>query len=566
MLKNILRFILKSIRKCWLGLGPNDFVRSFSAGIIVMIIGISGIGLLLWSLSSNLPDLERLKDYEPRLTTRILDRNGETLLELYSQRRILVPLDSVPQHTIDAILTIEDTRFYHHWGLDLFGIIRAAAIDIASLSLKQGASTVTQQLARDLYLHKRRTFGRKIQETMASVQIERNYSKDEILEMYLTQIPLGHGVYGIGTAAKLYFDKSPSELTLAESALLAALPKAPAHYSPYFHPDKALGRRNLVLKRMLEVGVIDTLQYNEATAETLSVIPRTSGTSWGTAPYFTEMIRQKLSDEGKRLGFNYLTDGLTVHSTLDARLQRFAETAVDTHLAVLQPVIRERFIKRSLAEICSTLYGPDEPPNLQRALADSVLIDSVYPGRAIVQVALVAMDPQSGDILALIGGRDFASSKFNRAVQAVRQPGSVFKPFAYMAAIDNGYSPTFELLNQDVVLTMPDGTRWVPQNYDHSHGGPTTLREGLRRSLNLVAARLVQEVVPPRMVVKYAHQMGITTPIAAVDAVALGSSGTIPLEMVAAFSVFAAGGIYHQPRSIVEVEDRFGERVARYPI
>ena len=566
MLKKIWRFLIKVIRTAWLNLGPNDFVRSLTAGAIITLIGISGIVLLLWSLSSNLPNLEKLKAYEPRLTTRILDRNDELLLELYSQRRIMVPLDSIPQYTIDAILTIEDNRFYNHWGMDLIGVIRAAVVDIATFSLKQGASTVTQQLARDLYLHKRRTFGRKIQETMASIQIERNYSKDEILEMYLTQIPLGHGAYGVGTAARMYFNKSPMELTLAESGLLAALPKAPAIYSPYFHPDRALSRRKLVLKRMLDVGVIDIDQYKIASAETLNVVQRTSGIPLGIAPYFTEMIRQKLSEEGRRLGFSYLTDGLTVHSTLDARMQEFAEMAVDSHLAVLQPIVRERFIKRSLTEICTTLYGPEEPPNLEKALADSILIDSVYSARSIVQVALVAMDPQTGDILALIGGRDFTRSKFNRAVQAIRQPGSVFKPFAYMTAIDNGYSPTFELLNQDVVLTMADGTRWVPQNYDHSHGGLTTLREGLRLSLNLIAARLVQEVVPPRMVVKYARQLGISTPIAAVDAVALGSSGTIPLEMVSAFSVFAAGGIYHQPRPILEVNDRFGERIVDYPI
>jgi penicillin-binding protein 1A len=566
MLKKIWQFIHKWIRKVWLGLGPNDFVCSIAAGLICLAVGVAALALLLWSLSSNLPDLERLKAYEPRLTTRILDRNGELLLELYSQRRIMVPLDSIPKHTIDAILTIEDARFYQHWGLDVLGILRAAAIDLATMSLRQGASTVTQQLARDLYLHKRRTFARKIQETMASIQIERNYSKDEILVMYLTQIPLGHGAWGVGSAARIYFDKSPMELSIAESALLAALPKAPAHYSPYFNPDRALERRNLVLHRMLQVGVITPEQYEVAVAESIHVIPRVPGVPQGIAPYFTEMIRQKLSDEGRVYGFDYLTDGLTIHSTLDARLQKFAEMAVDSQLATIQPAVRSRFIRESLTEICHTLYGSKAAPNYDRAQADRDLVDSVFASRAVVQVALVALDPHSGDILALVGGRDFAKSKFNRAVQAVRQPGSAFKPFVYLTAIDNGYSPTFELLNQDVVLTMPDGSRWVPENYDHSRGGMTTLREALRKSLNLVTARLVQEVVPPRMVVKYAHQMGITTQIDAVDAIALGSSGVIPIEMVSAFSVFAAGGIHHMPRSTFEIRDRFGELVAEYPI
>ncbi|MDP8237577.1 MAG: PBP1A family penicillin-binding protein [Candidatus Hatepunaea meridiana] len=566
MLKRIWRFLSSLTSSIWRFLGPNDFVRTITSGFVIVFIGLSGIGLLLWFLSSGLPDLQKLRGYEPRLTTRILDRDDKLIFELYSQRRIMVPLDQIPQHTIDAILTIEDTRFYDHWGVDLIGITRAAVIDVLTLSLRQGASTVTQQLARDLYLHKRRTFGRKIQETLASIQIERNYSKNEILEMYLTQIPLGHGAYGIGSAAKLYFDKSARDLTLAESALLAALPKAPSHYSPYFHFDRSLARRNLVLKRMLVENVISQHQYAMAVAETLNVVPRSKETSLGIAPYFTETIRQNLSEEGKNRGFSYLTDGLTVQTTLDSSLQVFAEIAVDSHLTNMQPLYRKRFIKRSLTEICSTLYGPEEPPDIKRALSDSVIIDSIFSARSKLQVALVALDPHSGDILAMIGGRNFKESKFNRAVQAVRQPGSVFKPFAYMTAIDNGYSTTFELLNQDVVLTMPDGKRWVPQNYDHSHGGLTTLREGLRRSLNLVAARLVQEVVPPRMVVKYAKQMGITTRIAAVDAVALGASGVIPIEMVSAFSVFAAGGIYHTPRSILKINDRFGENIITYPI
>ncbi len=547
-------------------MGPNNFVRSITTGLVVILLGLCGVARLLWNLSSGMPDLDKLKAYRPRLTTRIIDRNGVLLQELYSQRRIMVPLDRIPQHTVDAILCTEDIRFYEHWGLDMFGVVRAALVDIMTFSLRQGASTVTQQLARDLYLHKRRTFGRKIQETLASIRIERNYSKDEILEMYLTQIPFGHGAYGVGSAAKLYFDKSPMELTLAESTLLAALPKAPSYYSPYFHPDKALGRRNVVLRRLALKGFITSEQYTEAKAESIKVVPRATGIPLGIAPYFTEMIRQDLSEEGREFGFDYLTDGLTVHTTLDARLQEFAEIAVDSHLTEIQSAYRQRFIKRSLTEICSILYDSTATPDMYRALEDSSLIDSIFASRAIVQVALVAMDPHTGDILAMIGGRDFTLYKFNRAVQAIRQPGSVFKPFAYMAAIDNGYSPSFELLNQDVVLTMPDSTRWVPQNYDHSHGGRTTLREGLRRSLNLIAARLVQEVVPPSLVVRYAHQMGITTPIAAVDAVALGASGVIPLEMVAAFSVFGAGGIYHYPRSILSVKDRFGECIVEHPV
>lgn len=556
---------LKIPGKIWRKLGPNNFVRFIISALITGLIGASGVVALIWLLSAELPDLEKLRQYEPRLTTRILDRNNELLTELYTQRRIIVPLDRLPENVINAIIATEDSRFFEHWGLDLIGITRAAVVDVLTLSLKQGASTLSQQLARDLYLTKKRTFTRKIRETLTAIQIERNYSKREILEMYLTQVYFGHGAYGVGSAALRYFGKNAEDLTLEECALLAAVLKAPTRYSPLFEPERALNRRNVVLGRMLEIGSITPEQFEEACAKPLELNPTELERPLGIGPYFTEMIRQKLSEEGRAHSFDYLTDGLTVHTTLDSRLQEFAETAIDSHLNPLQTAYRERFIRRSLDSISVKLYGEEVIPTMAKVIADSALLDSILPQRSVLQVALVAMDPNTGDILAMVGGRDFLKYKFNRAVQAVRQPGSVFKPFVYTAAIDNGYTPCFELLNQDVVLTMADGTRWVPQNYDLSHGGMTTLREGLRRSLNLVTARLVQEVVPPRMVVKYAHQMGITTPIAAVDAIALGSSGVIPLEAVAAYCVFADGGIYHTPRSLMSIEDRFGEIIAEYP-
>lgn len=531
-------------------------------------------GILVWRLSTDLPSLDRLRAYEPRLTTRILDRNGVLLTELYTQRRLIVPLDRIPQHTLNALLATEDRRFYSHWGVDMMRVMSAAAINITTFSVRQGASTITQQLARDLYLHKRRTFSRKIREILTALQIERNYSKREILEMYLTQIYFGHGAYGIGSATQKYFGKPVELLTLSESALLAALPKAPARYSPRFFPERALQRRNLVLEGMLSQGMITGSEYISAVEN--PIVLDSSGTDaldYGTGPYFTEFIRQRLSEEGRRLGFEYLEDGLTVRTSLDARMQQLAEAAVDSHITSFQSAYRRRFVTRSLAEVAVALHdstildreGKVIVP-VDSILADSARIDSLFPRRAIVQVALAALDPQTGDILALIGGRDFIKSKFNRAMQAVRQPGSVFKPFAYIAAIDNGYPPTFELLNQDVVLINADGTRWVPQNYDLSHGGNTTLREALRRSLNLISVRLVQEVVPPKMVRKYARQLGITTPIAAVDAIALGASGVYPIEATAAFATLAAGGIHSIPRGLISVQDRFGDKIAAYPV
>jgi len=558
----------------WRSLAPNNFVRMIWVGIASGAIVLGSVGLILRSLSSDLPSLDQLKDYEPHLTTRILDRNGELLTELYTQRRLAKPLDRVPQHTIDAIIATEDRRFYDHWGVDIVRVIRAALIDITTFSVRQGASTITQQLARDLHLHKRQTVIRKIREILTAIQIERNYSKREILEMYLTQIYFGHGAYGIGSAAQKYFGKSAEELSLVESALLAALPKAPARYSPRFHPERALKRRNLVLRGMLSQEFISRTEYLSAIKTPLEVIPRQDKKhDYGIAPYFSEMIRQILSEEGHRLGFDYLEDGLTVHTSLDAQMQFLAETAVENHIQPFQSVYRARFVRRSIDEIALALHDSSALDENGKAIvafdsimADSALIDSLFPKQAIVQVALVALDPQTGDILSLIGGRDFNLSKFNRAVQAIRQPGSVFKPFAYIAAIDNGYPPTYELLNQDVVLVNDDGTRWVPQNYDLSHGGLTTLREALRLSLNLISVRLVQEIVPPKMVRRYARQMGITTPIAAVDAIALGASGVYPIEATAAFAALAAGGIHSRSRGLVSIEDRFNDYIAQYPV
>ncbi len=537
------------------------------------MIGLAGLSSIVLMLEDDLPDLEKLTGYKPRLTTRILDRNGVLLKELYAQRRLMIPLDSIPQHTIDALLTTEDSRFYNHWGIDVIRIFGAALVDIATFSVKQGASTITQQLARDLFLHKERTFTRKFQEALVAVQIERNYSKREILEMYLTQIYFGHGAYGIQAASQKYFQKSAKDLSLAQSALLAALPKAPEYYTPFRRPQKALERRNLVLRLMFNRELISEDQFVSAIRDTLFVNRGSIHKPLGIAPYFTEQIRQQMHEEGQRLGFDYLTDGVTVHTTLDSTLQTFAEASIDTHIHPFQSAYRKRFISDNHEEVTLALYDStaldDEFKSvisLDSLYGDSLKIDSLFPKRAIVQVALIALDPDNGDILAMIGGRDFVKYKFNRAVQAIRQPGSVFKPVAYTTAIDNGYSPTFELYNQDVVLTMHDGTRWVPHNYGYSHGGLTTLREALRRSLNLIAARLVQEVVPPRMVVKYARLLGFSTYIAAVDAVALGASGVYPIEATSAFSVFSAGGIYSTPRYWLSIEDRFSNTIAENPV
>jgi penicillin-binding protein 1A len=271
------------------------------------------------------------------------------------------------------------------------------------------------------------------------------------------------------------------------------------------------------------------------------------------------MVRIQLETLGDEIGFDYYKDGLTIYTTLDSRLQVCADSAVQGHLDTLQTKFFEKFRQKDAPKLIKDKFPDITVPELAEILADSVQLDSLFPDQSRVQVAFIALDPNTGRILALTGGRNFEESKFNRAVQAIRQPGSVFKAFSYTAAIDNGYPPTFRLLNQDVVLHMPDGSRWQPPNYDGSRGGLTTLREGLKRSLNLVAVRLVQEIVHPRDVVRYARQMGITTRLDAVDAIALGSSGVLPIEINAAYSALANRGVYCEPFAIMRISNRDGD-------
>ncbi len=528
------------------------------SSLLLVVFGI-GLGIYLSVLSKELPSLEQLEHYDPRLSTSLVSADGKIIKELFVQRRLFVPYDQMPQDFIQAILVTEDREFYNHWGMHLGRMFRAAFFDVISLSFSQGASTLTQQLARNLYLSPEKTIKRKLKETLTALQIERTYSKQEILEMYLTQAYFGHGAYGVEAAAQRYFSKSASELTLEECALLAGLLKAPSHYSPYQHPNAALGRRNLILKFMLDSGVINQERYQEAVSRPVMVTDRTGMDALGIAPYFTENVRIELEKLGDQYGFDYYKDGLTISTTLDSRLQACAEAAVKKQLDILQKDFSQRFYQNTAPQLVRKKFPKLSRGESRSLLADHTRLDSLFPEQSRVQVAFVALDPTNGHILAMIGGRDFEESKFNRATQAIRQPGSAFKPFAYTAAIDNGYPPTYRLLNQDVVVYIPGSGRWAPENYDGSRSGLTTLREGLQRSLNLVAVRLVQEVVRPADVVRYAHQMGISTKLDEVDAIALGACGVLPIELTAAFGSYANHGILCKPLDITKIAKRDGD-------
>lgn len=540
---------------------------TFRVLIFSLICGAGGVTYLKF-LSRDLPSLEQLENFDPDLVTRIYSADGVLLKELYTQRRVFVDLDRIPKKMVDAVIASEDHRFRSHWGISLRDVARAVVINTLTLSYRQGFSSITQQLARNLYdtIGFKKTITRKIKEVITAIQIEKTYTKDEILEMYLNFIHFGHGTYGVQAASKRYFQKDAWDLTLDESALLAGLLPAPAHYSPINYPERAIHRRNTVLRLMNEHGLIMQSAYLEAKALPLEVSQDRN--NLGLAPYFSEHIRRILEREDKALDIDIYRDGLEIYTTLDSRIQNAAEEAVLKAVKRNQAILNERLYS-DREEFEQLAYLSIYPEDSVRMMLNGEM--ALYEGirtQLLVQTAFVAIDPTNGYIKAMIGGRPDYHDQFNRAVQAKRQPGSVFKPFIYTAAIDNGYPVTRQLLNQPVVLNVQSSEgeweTWEPKNYDLSTGGLTTLREGLRRSLNLISVRLVQELVPPEVVVQTAKRMHITTPLRAVDAIALGTSEVIPLEITSAYAIFANKGVWCAPIAITKIVDRFGVTIKEY--
>lgn len=527
--------------------------------VMIPFFTISAIAIIatvmILILSQDLPSLQDLeKAGDPYLVTRLYSADGKVMKELFRQKRIKVPLDRMPDHLIQATIASEDRKFYRHWGVDLKRFIKLAVLNVIHLDIVGGASTITQQLARKLYLHPRQTIIRKFREQLTSLQIERTYSKSEILEMYLNQMPLGRGTHGVQAASQAYFEKNVEDLTVEESALIVGLLQLPyGYYSPDSSFTAALKRRNVILHAMVTGGFLEKSEYDSLSILPLGV-PEQSRDRSTIAPYFCEYVRRML---GAKYGARLYTDGLSVFTSLDSRIQACADSAAELFLPGLEEKIWDDIIEKK--RFTQWLDPPLETAmEIDAFLEDSVKVDSLLTARAKVQAALTAINPATGHIKAMVGGRDFTKWKYNRAVQAKRQPGSAFKPIVYTVAIDNGYPPTTELLNQPVVLFMPDGSRWNPPNYDGSTGGPTTIREGLKRSLNLVTVRLVQEKIPMEQVVKYAKQFGLTTNINPYDAVALGSDVVIPLELTSAFGVFTNRGVWVEPVAVLRVEDKDG--------
>ena len=544
-------------------------VKAFWVSLGIVFSGAIFVLLFILFLSRDLPSIEQLENYDPDLVTRIYSSDGKILSELFLQKRVFVELNIIPKHMQEAVIASEDRRFYEHWGLSLRSVARAISINILSLSYRQGFSTLTQQLARNLY----KTIGfedsilRKIKEVITAVQIERTYTKDEILEMYLNTVHFGHGTYGVEAAAKRFFGKESNELSVDESALLVGLLPSPASYSPIRHPERARKRRNTVLRLMRDQKYIthnEHAQYRAMTLESVKELPIR-----GLAPYFTEYVRRLLEKEDEALNINIYRDGLKIYTTLDSRLQALAEKVVLDAITTSQSKLNNRIINnKEEFELLGHLTIHDEDSVKMMMQGEAQLYKDLR-AKLLVQTAFVAIDPKTGAIVAMIGGRPDYHDQYNRAVQAKRQPGSVFKPFVYTTALENGYTVSQQLLNQPVVLNVQntDGSwvKWKPQNYGGSTGGLTTLREGLRKSLNLISVRIVQQdYAPAEQVKRTAQRMGISTDIRAVDAIALGTSEVIPLEMVAAYAAYANKGVYSKPFAITKIEDRYGNTIREY--
>ncbi|RPH97082.1 MAG: hypothetical protein EHM72_14000, partial [Calditrichaeota bacterium] len=523
----------------------------------LFLSGLVALGvLMIWYFSRDLPTFSQLENYTPELATKVYSADGKLIDEFFTQRRFFTPLQDIPQTMIDAVLAIEDNDYYSHWGMAPLRFFLVTVKYVTTQNKSQGASTLTQQLARRLYLTPEKSIKRKAKEIITAVQLERAYTKEEILEMYMNQMQFGYATYGIESASRYFFNKSVKQLTLAECAMLAGAVQLPGVYNPYLNYDRTKQRRNLVLKRMLDEKLITIEEYSKAVVEEIKLKERFAETPIDDASYFNEHVRRILYT---KYGYEMYESGLRIYTTLDTRAQVMANRAIRAQLPRLQARVNRDFRRpANFRYICPSSLLKEK--SLDQIMQNKAFVDSLINEHCRVQVAFVAIDPRNGRILAMVGGRNYEESEFNRVTQALRQPGSSFKPVLYTAAVDNGMMPFYTKLNQPVTVENVDGqgNRWTPVNFDGTVGGETTLREALRRSLNLVSVRLIKDDVPPKTVVQYAHNLGITAPLEPVDALALGANGIKPIEMVSAFSVFANKGVLVEPFAIERIEDRYG--------
>ncbi len=510
--------------------------RAFPITIAVIFLAVIAY---LFYLGQDLPPLTKLERIDPALASHVYSEDGEIIKSFYTFNRTNTPFNKIPEHVIQALLATEDRRFFDHWGFNILGMLRALMVDIAHMEIVQGSSTLTMQLARNLFFDRKQTIARKLKETLAAIQIERTYSKKEIIEMYLNINFFGSGAFGIQSAARRFFSKDVDELTIEEGALLIGVLQGQTLHNPLRNPQRAFDRRNIVLNSMYDVGYLTKEEVDSLKQIPLNLNPSSNASQ--IAPYFTEYVRLQLNKLQDSLNVNVYEDGLRIYTTLNTEIQKYMEKAITEEM----PRLQERVLQQKAFD------------KMREELSDSV-----FQKVTTVQLAFVCVDPHNGHILAMVGGRDFGESKWNRVTQMARQPGSAFKAFLYTAAMDNGYNPSDVFLNQPVVVINPDGTRWTPSNYNESVSGLMSLRDAIARSKNLVAIRLIQEI-GPRVVADYAHRMGITTQLRPFPTLALGSSEVIPLELVSAYGIFANNGVLVKPVSILKIEDKTGNVIYR---
>lgn len=546
-------------------------------GTLIALTFVIGYGAYL---VSGLPSLEQLENPKSELATKVYSIDGEVLDQFFIKNRTEVTMQDLPQELVNALIATEDKNFYDHWGVDLPRFLRAMVKNVFTLRLREGASTITQQLARNLYELKGMNeswfakMTRKLREFVTAVQIERNYTKGEIIEMYLSVAYFGRSAYGIVSASQIYFGKNPKDLTLGESAFLIGLLKGPGTYDPFRHLDKALNRRNTILNQMVKYDYLAEEVEQRVKKEPLNLRPPEEQTRTGIAPHFVEWIRQQLLQKADKYGFDIYRDGLSVYTTLDSRMQRYANKAVEDHLSQYQTNFDQAWRWKNhpneLAEVIAlTIKTSDayrDAPSVKkdsvfRALRkNSAFVDSAKKVAQRIEVGFVAIDHRAGNILAMVGGSNFKNFKYglNHVTQIRRQPGSAFKPFVFTVAMDNGYPPCFEVLNQPVTLVMADGKRWTPQNFDLTFGGKSTIRDAIKHSINLVAIRTIMEIAPVQQVIEYAHRMGIKSDLPPYESLAIGTGEVQPLEITAAYGVLPNEGVYVEPISILKIEDKDG--------
>ncbi len=593
--------------------------RLFLAAVVVALVVAGVLGAFVYrEFMASLPPIQAAVDYQPPTTTQIFAADGTLIGEFYSQKRYLVPLEQIPVHVRQAFIAAEDDAFYDHRGVDAQGVLRAFVNNVLAGGKVQGGSTITQQVVKTLLLTPQKSYERKLKEVILSTRLEGELTKDQILTLYLNHIYLGAGAYGVAAAAQEYFGKPVSELTVPEAALLAGLPQAPSRYSPYAHWPEAKGRQRYVLNRMYEEGFLDREQRDAALVEPIALSSRKG--SFQAAPYFVEHVRRLLEDKYGRTVLYEL--GLRVHTTLDVRMQREAERALRAGIETLSaerdgfrdayrrmsPEQREIYLKLQTAAFrgmqrpesdfsyealvtsvrgsgarvqvgpfSGDLIVPTSPTgrspttlrlmDLIRARAlppendDDERVTFEYDPSPLLEGALVAIEPATGYVRAIVGGYDFDRSQFNRAVQARRQPGSAFKPLIFAAALDRNFTPASVIIDEPISY-RDNGRIWAPQNYDRKFYGPTSLREALTKSRNVVTVRLAERVGLTYLS-RYLPRFGIQDPIPRNLSIALGTLEVTPLEIAVAYAPFANNGLRPTPIVITEITDAQGQVLER---